>query len=76
MIDQIIDPVSESTYKEIWMATAKMWDVMSNDEAEELKRRSSAKSLLVESAMVLWRRKRRSITMDDISALCLFFNVS
>ncbi|KAF3529127.1 hypothetical protein DY000_02042729 [Brassica cretica] len=38
-------------------------------------RRKSAKRL-VERAMMLWRRKRRSIAMDDISALCLFFHPS
>jgi hypothetical protein len=27
-IDQIIDPVSDSTYKEIWMATAKVGNVI------------------------------------------------
>lgn len=58
----------------------KMWDVMTNDEAVEIvrgvkERRKSAKRL-VERAMMLWRRKRRSIAMDDISALCLFFHPS
>lgn len=55
-----------------------MWDVMTNDEAVEIvrevkERRKSAKRL-VERAMILWRSKRRSIAMDDISALCLFFH--
>ncbi|XP_024015151.1 probable protein phosphatase 2C 41 isoform X2 [Eutrema salsugineum] len=62
------------------LATDGMWDVMTNDEAVEIvrgvrDRRKSAKRL-VERAMILWRRKRRSIAMDDISALCLFFHPS
>ncbi|CAA7015657.1 unnamed protein product [Microthlaspi erraticum] len=79
--------VPEVTYRKITdkdqfliLATDGMWDVMSNDEAVEIvrgvkERRKSAKKL-VERAMVLWRRKRRSIAMDDISALCLFFHPS
>ncbi|EOA30931.1 hypothetical protein CARUB_v10014078mg [Capsella rubella] len=74
----------EVTYRKITdkdqfliLATDGMWDVMTNDEAVEIvrgvkERRKSAKRL-VERAVVLWRRKRRSIAMDDISVLCLFF---
>ncbi|CAN8259073.1 unnamed protein product [Cochlearia groenlandica] len=77
----------EVTYRKITdkdkfliLATDGMWDVMSNEEAVEIvkgvkDRRKSAKRL-VERAMMLWRRKRRSIAMDDISALCLFFHTS
>ncbi|KAL0743341.1 hypothetical protein Bca4012_084854 [Brassica carinata] len=75
----------EVTYRKITskdqfliLATDGVWDVMTNDEAVEIvrgvkQRRKSAKRL-VEKAMMLWRQKRRSIAMDDISALCLFFH--
>jgi serine/threonine protein phosphatase PrpC len=77
----------EVTYRKITdkdqfliLATDGMWDVMTNNEAVEIvrgvkERRKSAKRL-VERAVTLWRRKRRSIAMDDISVLCLFFRPS
>ena len=50
---------------------------MTNDEAVEIARgvkdRRKSAERLVKKAMMLWRKKRRSIAMDDISALCLFF---
>lgn len=57
-----------------------VWDVMTNREAVEIvsstpDRGKSAKRL-VECAMRAWRRERRGIAMDDISAICLFFHSS
>ncbi|CAN7049301.1 hypothetical protein Bca4012_073997 [Brassica carinata] len=75
----------EVTYRKITskdqfliLATDGMWDVMTNDEAVEIVRgvkdRRKSAERLVKKAMMLWRKKRRSIAMDDISALCLFFH--
>ncbi|KAM3323998.1 putative protein phosphatase 2C 34 [Capsicum chacoense] len=60
------------------LATDGVWDVMSNEEAVEIvcstaEREEAAKSL-VESAICAWKRKRRGVPMDDISAICLFFH--
>lgn len=55
-----------------------VWDVVSNQEAVDIvsstpDKAKSAKRL-VECAMRAWKRKRRGIAMDDISAICLFFH--
>ncbi|XP_021898853.1 probable protein phosphatase 2C 34 isoform X2 [Carica papaya] len=62
------------------LATDGVWDVVSNQEAIEMvsstpDRARSAKCL-VEHAVRAWKRKRRGIAMDDISAVCLFFHPS
>ncbi|KAK7344258.1 hypothetical protein VNO77_13669 [Canavalia gladiata] len=61
------------------LATDGVWDVISNQEAVDIvssaERTESAKRL-VECAMHAWKRKRRGIAMDDISAICLFFHSS
>ncbi|KAK9292555.1 hypothetical protein L1049_020529 [Liquidambar formosana] len=59
------------------MATDGVWDVISNQEAVQIvsstpDRAKSAKRL-VECAALAWKHKRRGIAMDDISAICLFF---
>uniref|UniRef100_A0A5B7B7Y6 protein-serine/threonine phosphatase n=1 Tax=Davidia involucrata TaxID=16924 RepID=A0A5B7B7Y6_DAVIN len=62
------------------LATDGVWDVISNQEAVQIvsstpDRAKSAKRL-VECAVSAWKRKRRGIATDDISAICLFFSTS
>ncbi|XP_043711224.1 probable protein phosphatase 2C 34 [Telopea speciosissima] len=64
----------------IVLATDGVWDVISNQEAVEVvsatpERAKSAKRL-VECAALAWRRKKRGIATDDISAICLFLHSS
>lgn len=62
------------------LATDGVWDVISNQEAVEIVSstpdRAKAAKRLVESAVHAWKRKRKGIAMDDISAICLFFQTS
>ncbi|MCL7047721.1 hypothetical protein MKW94_004485 [Papaver nudicaule] len=60
------------------LATDGVWDVISNEEAVRIvsstpDKGKSAKRL-VECAVRAWKRKRRGIAIDDISAICLFFH--
>ncbi|KAK6915636.1 PPM-type phosphatase-like domain, partial [Dillenia turbinata] len=61
----------------IVLATDGVWDVISNQEAVQIVAsspdRSKAAKCLVDSAALAWKRKRRGIATDDISAICLFF---
>ncbi|XP_010259459.1 PREDICTED: probable protein phosphatase 2C 73 [Nelumbo nucifera] len=64
----------------IVLATDGLWDVISNQEVVDIvssttDREKSAKRL-VECAVHAWKRKRKGIAMDDISAICLFFHSS
>ncbi|KAK6911614.1 PPM-type phosphatase-like domain [Dillenia turbinata] len=60
------------------LATDGVWDVLSNQEAVQIVAsspdRSKAAKCLVDSAVRAWKRKRRGIATDDISAICLFFH--
>ncbi|EPS69184.1 hypothetical protein M569_05582 [Genlisea aurea] len=62
----------------IVMATDGVWDVISNQESVAIVAASPepAKSakLLVKSAAKAWRRKRKKVAMDDISAIVLFLH--
>ena len=57
-----------------------VWDVVSNEEAVQIvwecPERGKAAKRLVERAADGWRKKRRGIAMDDISAIVLFFHSS
>lgn len=62
------------------LATDGVWDVVSDEEAVQIvastpDREKSAKRL-VKCAAHAWRRKRRGIAMDDISAIVLYFHNS
>nr|GLL42252.1 probable protein phosphatase 2C 73 [Ipomoea trifida] len=62
------------------LATDGVWDVVSNQEAVEIvwstpEKEESAKRL-IEHAVCAWKRTRRGIAMDDMSAICLFFHTS
>ncbi|KAK9161634.1 hypothetical protein Syun_007975 [Stephania yunnanensis] len=55
-----------------------VWDVISNQEAVDIVSstpdRGKAAKNLVQCAVRAWKRKRRGIAMDDISAICIFFH--
>ncbi|CAA2992372.1 probable phosphatase 2C 34 [Olea europaea subsp. europaea] len=59
------------------LATDGVWDVISNEEAVEIVSlapdRAKSARRLVECAVHAWKKKRKGIAMDDISAIVLFF---
>ncbi|KAJ4835367.1 putative protein phosphatase 2C 73 [Turnera subulata] len=64
----------------IVLATDGVWDVISNQEAVQIvssaPNRTKAAKYLVKHAENAWKRKRKGIAMDDISAICLFLHSS
>ncbi|KAE8679278.1 putative protein phosphatase 2C 48 [Hibiscus syriacus] len=60
------------------LATDGVWDVVTNQEAIQIVSstpdKAKAAKKLVESAVRAWKKKRKGIAMDDISAICLFFH--
>ncbi|KAL4556238.1 hypothetical protein LXL04_038882 [Taraxacum kok-saghyz] len=61
----------------IVLASDGVWDVVSNEEAVEIvaSTEDKAKSAkrLVDRAVRGWKQKRKGIAIDDISAICVFF---
>ncbi|MED6187111.1 hypothetical protein PIB30_073272 [Stylosanthes scabra] len=59
------------------LASDGVWDVISNQEAVKIvgssEEKGKAAERLVKCATHEWKRKRRGIAIDDISAICLFF---
>ena len=55
-----------------------VWDVISNQAAVKIVastlNREKAADRLVKCATHEWKRKRKGIAIDDISAICLFFH--
>ncbi|KAF8099389.1 hypothetical protein N665_0245s0066 [Sinapis alba] len=62
----------------IILASDGIWDVISNQEAIEIvsltTERPKAAKRLVEQAVRAWKKKRRGISMDDMSVVCLFLH--
>ncbi|XVE63096.1 hypothetical protein DITRI_Ditri06bG0172300 [Diplodiscus trichospermus] len=62
------------------LATDGVWDVISHQEAIQIVSstpdQAKAAKCLVECAVHAWKKKRKGIAMDDISAICLFFHPS
>ncbi|GAU46961.1 hypothetical protein TSUD_403110 [Trifolium subterraneum] len=60
------------------LATDGVWDVISNQAAIKIvgstPNREKAAERLVKCATHEWKRKRKGIAIDDISAICLFFH--
>ena len=57
---------------------SKVWDVISNEDAVKIVAstpdKEKAAQKLVKCAIREWKRKRRGIAVDDMSAICLFFS--
>ncbi|XP_038992700.1 probable protein phosphatase 2C 73 isoform X2 [Hibiscus syriacus] len=62
----------------VMLATDGVWDVVSNEQAVQVvsstQDKANAAKRLVEFSARAWKKKRKGIAMDDISAICLFFH--
>nr|XP_043618863.1 probable protein phosphatase 2C 34 [Erigeron canadensis]XP_043618864.1 probable protein phosphatase 2C 34 [Erigeron canadensis]XP_043618865.1 probable protein phosphatase 2C 34 [Erigeron canadensis] len=60
------------------LASDGVWDVVSNEEAVEIVSstadQAKAAKRLVDYAVRAWKRKRKTIAADDMSAVCIFFH--
>ncbi|KAK1440433.1 hypothetical protein QVD17_06260 [Tagetes erecta] len=77
-VPQVIQRHITSQDQFMVLASDGVWDVISNEEAVEIvsSTEDKAKSAkrLVDRAIRAWKRKRKGIATDDISAICVFFH--
>ncbi|KAK4265814.1 hypothetical protein QN277_026816 [Acacia crassicarpa] len=77
-VPQVTQRILTSRDQFIILASDGVWDVISNEEAVKIvssvAQKEKAAQRLVQCAAYEWKRKRRNIAMDDMSAICLFFH--